>query len=241
MERLQKIIAQSGYCSRRKAEELILAGKVKVDGVITKELGTKVDYDSKISINGVSIAREEKAVYILNKPKNVISSVSDEKGRETVCDLIDSPYRLYPVGRLDYDSSGLLIMTNDGDLAQNLLHPKYEVEKVYEVTINGLITKAEITRLENGVKIDNYLTAPSKITFIRANENKKTSYLLVTIHEGKNREIRRMFEKFGYKVIRLNRIKEANLELGNLRPGEYRKLKPFELVQLKKYLNGDDR
>ena len=177
-------------------------------------------------------------MYLLNKPKNVISSVSDDKGRVTVIDLIDSKYRLYPIGRLDYDSSGLILLSNDGELTQKLIHPKYEVEKVYEVTIDGLIKDNEIKKLSNGVRIDNYVTSKAKINLIRQNKNKYTSFLEVTIHEGKNREIRKMFQSVGYKVVKLHRIKEANIELGNLKSGEYRRLKPIELVKLKKYLDG---
>ena len=240
MERLQKIIAESGICSRRKAEELIVAGKVFVNGKKVTELGTKASFEDDIKVNGQSLKKEETVVYVFNKPKNVISSTKDEKDRPTVLDYIDEPYRLYPLGRLDFDSSGLLLLTNDGALTQKILHPKYEVEKTYEVTVNKIIDKEKIIKLQNGVKIDNYITAPAKIELKRINENKKTSFLIVKIHEGHNREIRKMFETVGMEVIRLNRIKEANIELGNLRPGEYRKLKPIELVKLKKYLDGMD-
>lgn len=183
---------------------------------------------------------EEKVVYILNKPKNIISSTSDDRGRTCVVDLIDSEYRLYPMGRLDYDSTGLILLSNDGELMQKLIHPKFEVEKTYEVTIDGLISNSEITKLENGVKIDDYISAHADIKLIRQNANKYTSFLTITIHEGKNREIRKMFGSIGYKVIRLHRIKEANIELGNLKSGEYRRLKPHELVLLKKYLDGNN-
>ena len=237
MERLQKIIAESGICSRRKAEELILEGKVKVNGKLVNELGFKAEKTDKITVNGKLLSIEEKVVYLLNKPKNVISSVKDEKGRQTVIDLIDCPYRLYPIGRLDFDSSGLLLLSNDGELTQKMLHPKYNIDKTYEVTIDGLINKEEVSKLENGVYIDNIKTAPAVIKFKRKNENKKTSFLEVTIHEGRNREIRKMFQSIGYNVIRLNRIKEANITLGTLQPGEYRKLKPIEVVKLKKYLD----
>ena len=186
------------------------------------------------------ITTEEKVVYMLNKPKNVISSVSDDKGRKCVTDLIESKYRLYPLGRLDYDSSGLILLSNDGELMQKLIHPKYEVEKVYEVKIDGLISDNEIKKLEKGVKIDDYISAKAKITLTDRNNNRKTSSLLVCIHEGKNREIRKMFETVGYKVIRLHRIKEGNLELGDLKSGEYRQLKPFEIKKLKRYLDRSD-
>lgn len=241
MERLQKIIAESGYCSRRKAEELIKDGKVSVNGAIITELGFKATVNDDIKVNGVAIQRQEKIVYLLNKPKNVISSTSDDKGRICVTDLIDTPYRLYPLGRLDYDSTGLLLLSNDGELMQKLIHPKFEVEKTYEVTIDGLIKDNEIKKLENGVRIDNYISAKASIKLLNQNTNKYTSFLTITIHEGKNREIRKMFATLGYKVIKLHRISEANIELGNLKSGEYRRLKPFELVKLKKYLDGFNR
>lgn len=176
----------------------------------------------------------------MNKPKGVISSAKDEKDRTTVVDLVDSKYRLYPIGRLDFDSSGLILLSNDGELTQKMLHPKFNIDKVYEVTINGLITREQIEKLEQGVYIDRQKTAPCSIKLIRTNENKKTSFMEMTIHEGKNRQIRKMFETLGYKVIRLNRIKEANITLGKLQVGEYRRLKPIEVVKLKKYLNGNN-
>lgn len=237
-ERLQKIIAAAGVCSRRKAEELILEGKVKVNGVIIDTLGFKASTSDEIIVNGIKLAKEEKVYYILNKPKNVITSVTDDKDRETVVDLVKTNFRIYPVGRLDYDSSGLLLLTNDGELTNMLIHPKFEIEKTYEVTINGLITEEEIKKLRKGVVIDGgYKTDYAKIYLQTQNQNKKTSHLLITIHEGKNRQIRKMFETLNYEVIRLNRIKEGPLELGTMRPGEYRKLKPIEVKRLKDFLN----
>ena len=171
----------------------------------------------------------------------MISSVSDDKGRKTVVDLIDSPYRIFPIGRLDFDSSGLLLLSNDGELMQKIIHPKYEVEKTYEVTIDGLIRQDEIEQLCKGVIVDDYITSPAQVKLIRKNENRYTSFLEVTIHEGKNREIRKMFESVGYTVIKLHRISEAGIELGNLKSGEYRLLKPYEVKKLKQYLNNADR
>ena len=240
MERLQKIIAESGYCSGRKAEELIAEGKVFVNGERITEAGYKADVNDEIKVEGRLLKKEEKVVYILNKPKGVISSAKDDKGRTTVTDLVDSGYRLYPLGRLDFDSSGLIILSNDGDLTQKMLHPKFNIDKTYEVTISGLIKKSEIERLEKGVRLDKYLTAPCTVKLLRTNENKKTSFLEVTIHEGKNRQIRKMFETLGYKVTRLHRTKEANIELGKLQSGEYRQLKPVEVVRLKRYLDRTD-
>ena len=242
MERLQKIIAASGYCSRRKAEELISQGRVSVNGQIIDVLGYKANEGDRIEIDGRPIRKEEeKVVYLLNKPKNVISSAKDDRGRKTVIELIDSTYRLYPLGRLDYDSSGLLLLSNDGELMQKLIHPKYEVKKTYEVTIDGLIDEEAIHKLETGVQIEDYISAPAKVILIQRDEKKTTSFLEVTIHEGKNREIRKMFEAVGFKVIKLHRIKEANIELGSLKSGEYRRLKPFEVKKLKTYLDQGDR
>ncbi|MCR4855279.1 MAG: rRNA pseudouridine synthase, partial [Erysipelotrichaceae bacterium] len=174
MERLQKIIAGSGYCSRRKAEELILQGKVKVNGQFVTQLGFKADEKDEIEIDGVVLAREEKVVILLNKPKNVISSASDDRGRKTVVDLVDSPYRLYPMGRLDYDSSGLILLSNDGELMQKLIHPSFEVEKTYLADIDGMITGEEIVRLEKGVKVEDYVTAPAKIRLLKSDDRHKT-------------------------------------------------------------------
>ncbi len=187
------------------------------------------------------MAREEKVVFLLNKPKNVISSVSDDRGRKTVVDLVDSPYRLYPMGRLDYDSSGLILLSNDGELMQKLIHPSFEVEKTYLADIDGMISSEEITRLEKGVKVEDYVTAPAKIRLLKSDDRHKTSRLEVIIHEGKNREIRKMFETLGYKVSRLHRIKEATVELGDLKSGEYRRLKPYEVKKLRRYLDRNDR
>ncbi len=230
-------MAERGYCSRRKAEELIREGKVTVDGVLVTEPGFKAEKNAEIVVEGKKLVYEGKVYFLLNKPKNVISSAKDDKGRTTVVDLIDTDARIYPLGRLDYDSSGLILLSNDGELMQKLIHPSHEVTKVYEVTVNKLVTKEEIERLERGVRIDNYTSAPAKIRLLRQNENKKTSFLEVSIHEGKNREIRKMFKTVGATVTKLHRIKEAGLELGDLRPGEYRRLKPFEVQKLKRELD----
>ena len=209
------------------------------DKVIT-ELGYKASFSDDIKVDKKPIKQEEKVVYILNKPKNVISSASDDKGRITVVDLVESKYRLYPLGRLDYDSSGLILLSNDGDLMQKLIHPKYEIEKTYEVTVNGLVNQQDLDKLRSGITIEGYKCAPAKVKILRQNANKNTSFMEVIIHEGKNRQIRKMFKKLGYDVIKLHRIKEANIELGNLKSGEYRLLKPFELKQLKRILDGDN-
>ncbi|MBQ9425256.1 MAG: rRNA pseudouridine synthase [Erysipelotrichaceae bacterium] len=242
MERLQKIIARSGYCSRRKAEELISQGRVSVNGTVVSQLGAQAEESDEIRIDGILLnEEEEKVVYLLNKPKNVISSANDDRGRKTVVDLIDSKHRLYPLGRLDYDSSGLILLSNDGELMQKLIHPHFEVEKTYEVKIDSLICEEEIRKLEGGVQIDDYISAPCQIELVKTNEKQNTSSLKVIIHEGKNREIRKMFETIGCKVIRLHRIREANIGLGNLKSGEYRRLKPHEVKKLREYLDRNDR
>ena len=192
-------------------------------------------------MDGKKLDREEKVVYMLNKPKNVISSASDDRGRKTVVDLIDCPYRLYPLGRLDYDSSGLILLSNDGELMQKLIHPRFEVDKTYEVTVTPTITENEIRKLQEGIEIDDYISAPAQVKLIKNNTGNNTSMLDITIHEGKNREIRKMFEALDHEVIRLHRISEANLELGDLKSGAYRRLKPFEVVSLKRYLDRNDR
>ena len=234
MERLQKIIAASGYCSRRKAEELILAKRVSVNGVLVDTLGAKADENDEIAIDGKAISKsEEKVVYLLNKPKNVISSAGDDRGRKTVVDLIDSRYRLYPLGRLDYDSSGLLLLSNDGELMQKLIHPKYEVEKTYEVTIDGLISEKQIETIEKGVKIEDYVSAPAKVVLISYNEKKPSSFMEVTIHEGKNREIRKICAHYGVKLSRLTRIAIGRLSLKGIAPGHWRPLTEDEVAYLK--------
>ena len=205
------------------------------------EFGIKADPEDEIKVDGRKLKKEEKVVYLLNKPKNVISAVSDDRGRKTVTDLIACQYRLFPLGRLDFDSSGLLLLSNDGELMQKLIHPKFEIKKTYEVTIDGLIRTEEIERLQKGVVIEDYISAPAQVKLLRRNENRYTSFLEVTIHEGKNREIRKMFASIGYTVTRLHRIKEANIELGSLKSGEYRLLKPYEVKKLKQYLNNTNR
>lgn len=219
---------------------MILEGKVEVNGIVVDTLGFKVNENDEIKVEGFTLSKEEKVVYLLNKPRGVISSAKDDRGRTTVVDLIDSPLRLYPLGRLDYDSSGLILLSNDGELTQMLIHPSKKVDKVYLADIEGLITSAEISILEKGVKIDDYITSKAKIRLLKQNKNKKTSKLEVTIHEGKNRQIRKMFETLNYKVVKLHRIKEGNIELGDLKVGEYRKLKPHEVKNLKAYLKRSD-
>ena len=212
-----------------------------MNGETVTELGRKAKGDEEIRVDGQLLPHEEKVVFLLHKPKNVISSVSDEKGRKTVADLIDSEYRLYPVGRLDFSSSGLLLMTNDGQLMQEIIHPRYQIDKTYLVTIDGLIKEDEIRKLQEGIDIEGKKTAPCSVELVKKNEHKQTTELQMTIHEGRNRQIRKMMESLGYGVIRLHRIKEACIELGDLKAGEYRRLKPYEIKKLRAYLDRFDR
>ena len=233
MERLQKVIANSGYCSRRKAEELILEGKVYVDGKQTKELGTKVSGSEVIVVNGVTLQREVKKVYyLLNKPAGYICSLSDEKGRKVVTELVDSKERVYPVGRLDYDTTGLLILTNDGEFANILMHPSNEVEKVYRATIDAILTTEEIYQLKDGIEIEGIKVVPSKLKIRNKNINKNTQVVEIGIVEGRNHIVKRIFESLGHKVIKLKREKYAFLGLDDMPVGSYRNLTINEVKKL---------
>lgn len=230
MERLQKVIANSGYCSRRKAEELIKNGKVMVNGKKIEELGFKVDGNDIITVENKILKKENKEYILLYKPRGVVTTTRDEKGRKTVLDLIETNKRLYPVGRLDYDTSGLLLLTNDGELTNILIHPKNEIDKVYIAKINGIMNGFEIKTLEKGVLIDGKKTAPCKVK-VRKKE-KDSSIIELTIHEGKNHQVKKMFETIGFKVLKLKREKLAFLNLSGLKPGEYRYLSIKEVKML---------
>ena len=233
MIRLQKFIADNGYTSRRKAEELIKLGRVKVNGK-TATLGLKVDNNDLIEIDGLVLNNdnENKVYYLLNKPRGVITSTSDDKGRKTVVDLINTTKRIYPVGRLDYDTTGILILTNDGELANLLMHPKNNIEKVYVAKIKGLIGKKELLRLSNGVFIDGKKTSKAKARIKRYDKKSDTSIVELTIHEGRNHQVKKMFEAIGYNVLKLKREKYAFLDLQNVKSGEYRILNPKEVKKL---------
>lgn len=237
MERLQKAMAQAGVASRRASEKLILDGKVTVNGQKVTELGTKVGVHDQIAVNGVPIQREKHVYYLLNKPRGVISSAHDEKGRRTVVDIIreeDVDERIYPVGRLDYDTTGIILLTNDGALANQLMHPKFEVEKTYIAKIEGLITNDELKQLRRGVKIDGKMTKPAKPKLMSTDHNKKTSLVQLTIHEGRNHQVKNMFKVVGHPVIKLHRETYGPLDLYGLQPGEFRALKPEEVQALQK-------
>ncbi|SFX02354.1 23S rRNA pseudouridine2605 synthase [Thermoactinomyces sp. DSM 45891] len=236
MERLQKVLAQAGIASRRQSEELILQGKVKVNGQVVQTLGTKVDPDQDwIEVNGKHIKQEKKRTFVFYKPKLVITSMSDPEGRKTVVDYFDDvPERIYPVGRLDYETEGLLLMTNDGELANRLAHPRYEVNKVYVTTIKGKPTDEELEQLRKGVRLDDGMTAPAEVRMMQANPEK--SKLRIQIHEGRNRQIRRMCEVIGYPVLHLIRTKYAFLHLQGLNPGDKRELTKAEIEKLNRML-----
>ncbi len=232
MERLQKIIANSGYCSRRKAEELIKKGLVKVNGNVVSDLGTKASYSDTIVINNTTLKLEDKEYILLYKPRGIVTSAHDEKGRKTVVDIIETTNRLYPVGRLDYDTSGIILLTNDGELTNILIHPKHEVEKVYLVKIDELVIPTKVKSLANGVIIDGKKTAKAKVKIKKLDRKKKTSLIELTIHEGRNHQVKKMFEAIGYKVSKLKREKFAGLDLSGLKSGEYRHLNIKEVKKL---------
>lgn len=234
MERLQKVIAQAGVASRRKAEQLILEGKVKVNGKVVRELGVKVSDQDDVEVNGVPIEKEEPVYFMLYKPRGVISSVKDDKGRKVVTDFLEEiDKRIYPIGRLDYDTSGLLLLTNDGEFANLLMHPRYKIEKMYIAKVKGMPSKTELKQLERGVMLEDGMTAPAKVKMKSLDKKKKTSIIEITIHEGRNRQVRRMFEKIGHPVLKLKRERYAFLDLRGLNPGDVRELSPHEVKQLR--------
>lgn len=230
--RLQKYLAECGIASRRKSEELISVGKVKVNGV-TASIGDKVNpKHDKVTVSGKKAVSVKKSVYImLNKPRGFITTMSDEHDRKCVAELVKGiNTRVYPVGRLDRESEGLLIMTNDGEFANALTHPSKHVSKTYRVTIRPEITKEQATAFRNGIEIDGRMTAPADLRILEAQDNR--TVVEVTIYEGRNRQIRKMFEALGIEVARLKRTKVGNLKLGMLKQGDYRDLTPDEVNSL---------
>lgn len=231
MERLQKVLAQAGVASRRKCEEIILAGDVTVNGQVVTELGTKVEPGvDRVEVYGQPIAFEQKVYYLLNKPKGVVTTASDPQGRKTVIELIDVAERIYPVGRLDLDTAGLLILTNDGDLANGLMHPSREIDKTYRAWVKGSITAETIKQLATGIELEDGMTAPAKVRLLEKGNGE--SYLELIIHEGRNRQVRRMCEAVGHPVKSLMRTQLAFLKIGRMRYGEYRELTPLEVERL---------
>ena len=235
MERLQKVIAQSGVTSRRKAEELIKEGKVKVNGVVVTELGTKVSSKDEITVNDRIIEKEAKEYYLLNKPSGVVTTTSDDKNRKTVLDYINTEARIYPVGRLDYDTTGALLLTNDGEFANILMHPNNQVDKVYLAKSNGIIKGEQINQLKNGVMLDDVLVKATRVKLKKVDPAKNTSMVEITIHEGKNHQVKRMFEAVGFLVDKLTRERIGVFQIKDLKLGEYRKLTPKEIQVVYSY------
>lgn len=233
MERLQKVIANSGYTSRRNAEKLITLGRVSVNGDIITELGTKVSGNDIISIDGIEITKNEKKVYfLLNKPRGYISSAKDEKGRNTIVDLIDTDLRIYPVGRLDYNTTGLIILTNDGDFANHLMHPRNNIKKTYLAKIEGILSKDDIISLKKGIVIDGRKVDTSNFKVRKKDLENNNSLVEITIIEGRNHIVKNIFASLKHDVIKLTRTNYSFLDVGNLRSGEYRELTTKEVKKL---------
>lgn len=234
MERLQKVIAHAGITSRRKAEELIVAGRVSVNGQIVKELGVQVSAKDRVEVDGVPIEQESPVYYMLYKPRGVISAVTDDKKRKVILDFFtEVPERLYPIGRLDYDTSGLLLLTNDGDLSQKLMHPKHEVDKVYVAKVKGIADKKQLLPLSRGIRIEGKKTAPARFEILSTDAATQTSIVQLTIHEGRNHQVKNMLKAVGLPVQKLKREMYGSLTLAGLRPGEYRELTKKEVNELK--------
>lgn len=237
MERLQKIIAESGYTSRRKAEKLIKEGKVFVNGVKVTELGTKASFGDLITVNGVTLKRDDNVYFLLNKPRGIISSVKDDKQRKTVVDLINTDKRIYPIGRLDYDTTGLLLLTNDGELTNILTHPKNKVPKKYIAKLNKFMDIADLKKLEKGVDVDGRICTPTRVKLKKNDSLKNYAIVEITIIEGRNHIVKKVFENLGYLVDKLTRVEYAFLNIDKLRSGEYRTLTIKEVKKLYEYKN----
>ena len=235
-ERLQKYLAQCGVASRRKCEELILQGRVQINGVTVTELGTKINPEKdKIKFDGKDVKQSQKLVYILlNKPIGYVTTADDQFGRDTVLDLVKVKERIVPVGRLDMYTSGALILTNDGDFVYKVTHPKHEIEKTYTVTIKGIVRNDEVEQLRSGVKIDNYITKPARVKILKTDTEKDISRLEITIHEGKNRQVRKMCEAVGRKVLALHRSKIGGIGVKDIELGKWRYLTANEVQQILK-------
>lgn len=233
-ERLQKIIANSGFTSRRHAEQLILAGRVKVNQVVVDQLGAKAQPTDLIQIDDQELTiKNDYLYYLLNKPKGFISSVSDPQKRATVVDLIKTDQRIYPVGRLDYDTTGVLLLTNDGDLTNQLTHPSKEIDKIYLATIDNRITKQQVKQIEEGVVFQGIQYSKAKVNKVEYDSNEKTSEIKITIHQGKNHEVKNIFKAIGLDLIELSRYSFAGLTAKGLKLGDYRQLTAVEVGKLK--------
>lgn len=234
--RLQKYMADAGVASRRKSEELIAKGHVKVNGKLITEMGVKVDNHDRIEVDGVPMEEEKKRYILMYKPRGVISAISDDKDRKVVTDLLEDDVRerVYPIGRLDYDTSGLLLLTNDGDFANHLMHPRYHVDKTYIAKVEGILTTEEIRKLENGIKLKGYTTAKAKVRVMSKDKKKNSSIVRMVIHEGHNHQVKNMFDAVGHKVEKLSRESYDFLTLDGLVSGQYRDLTRLEVATLKK-------
>ncbi len=232
--RLQKFLANNGVCSRRKAEEYIQQGLVKVNGETVTELGRKINPEKdEVIFKGKKVGKVDKKVYILlNKPIGYVTTTTDQFGRDTVLDLVKVKEKVLPVGRLDMYTSGALILTNDGEFIYKVTHPKYEIEKTYNVTVKGIITKDEIKKLEEGVEIEDYTSGKAKVKILKTDTEKDISRIEITIHEGKNREVRKMCNAIGRKVLALHRSKIEGIDVKNLKLGEWRYLTSKEVAKL---------
>ena len=233
MDRVQKLIANSGYCSRRKAEELILKKKVLVNGMVAN-LGDKASLSDEILVEGNPIGYESKEYFLFYKPRGVVCTTKDDKGRKTVLDYFDDiPKRIYPIGRLDYDTTGVLLLTNDGDFANLLMHPSNKIDKFYVAKVKGIVTGDEIKKLKQGILLDGSKVYPSRVKLKKIDKKSLTSIVEITIHEGKNYEVKRIFESIDHEVLKLKRESFAFIGLGNLKSGERRMLTTKEVRQLK--------
>lgn len=239
MERLQKVLAQAGVASRRKAEQMILAGKVTVNDRVVTELGVKVDpSQDEIKVNGRPILTERKVYVLFHKPKGVITSVSDPQGRKVVTDYLKHvKERVYPVGRLDYDTEGLLLLTNDGELANFLTHPRHRVPKTYYATVKGVPHGDALDRLREGVVLEDGMTAPAEVEYVDVDPDGTYAVISVTIYEGRNRQVRRMFEAIRHPVNKLRRVQFGSLTLAGVPRGKHRFLKPHEIKELRDYVS----
>ena len=234
--RLQKFLANQGVCSRRKAEEYITNGAVKVNGKVVTELGTKINPETdEIIFNGKKIESQSntsKVYILLNKPIGYVTTTKDQFNRDTVLDLVKVKEKILPVGRLDMYTSGAIILTNDGDFIYKVTHPKYEIEKTYNVTVKGIVTNEDISKLERGVKIEDYISGKAKVRILKIDKEKDISRIEITIHEGKNREVRKMCNAIGKKVLALHRSKIENIGVKDLKLGEWRYLTQKEVDAL---------
>lgn len=234
-ERLQKFMASSGIASRRKCEEIIKEGRVKVNGVVVTELGTKVSKNDEIEVDGKLLSKQEMVYLALNKPTGYLTAVSDKLGRRVVMDLIDpatKQTRIFPIGRLDYDTSGIILLTNDGELSYRLTRSERDIEKKYQVRVDGIINQGAVDRLIKGVVIDGVKTKRAGFELVSFDREHNSSLIILTITEGRNREVRKMCEAVGFPVKKLKRVSFAGIDVEGLGVGEYRNLKPHEIKKL---------